>query len=293
MRDKRVAWIGLGAIGLPMAETLMKAGFSTRGFDIRPEAVAAFAKAGGEPATGAADAARDADAMVLVVFSSAQAEQVLFEDGALRALKPRSVVILCTTSSSHAVAGIAERVESEGHLFVDAPVSGGIVGAQSATLSIMIAGSDAACEAANDILHALGDKIARLGARPGQASAMKTVNQLLCGVHIAAAAEALALAEQAGIDPELALGILGSSAASSWMLKNRGPRMLEEEPAIASRLDIFKKDLGIVLDAGKELQSPTPLAELAFRLFSKASEVGLGQKDDSQVVQLYRTRQAG
>lgn len=293
MRDKQVGWIGLGAIGLPMATTLAKAGFSTRGFDIRTEAVAALASAGGDPATSAADAARDADALVLVVFSSTQAEQVLFQDGALGGLKPRSVVILCTTSSSKAVAGIAERVESAGHLFVDAPVSGGVVGAESATLSIMIAGSDAACEAASDILQALGDKITRLGSRPGQAAAMKTVNQLLCGVHIAVAGEALALAERAGIDPEVALGILGSSAASSWMLKNRGPRMLEEQPAIASRLDIFKKDLGIVLDAGKEFHASTPLAELAFRLFSRASEMGLGQMDDSQVIQLYRAAQNG
>jgi 3-hydroxyisobutyrate dehydrogenase len=117
---------------------------------------------------------------------------------------------------------------------------------------------------------------------------VKTVNQLLCGVHIAAAAEALALAQKAGVDPALCLHIVGGSAAASWMLNNRGPRMLEDDPDVVSAVDIFVKDLGLVLDTGRTTKSALPLAAAAHQLFLAASANGLGAKDDSQVVRLYR-----
>jgi putative dehydrogenase len=117
---------------------------------------------------------------------------------------------------------------------------------------------------------------------------VKTVNQLLCGVHIAAAAEAFSLAAKAGIEPEILLEILGGSAASSWMLRDRGPRMLEAEPPVASAVDIFVKDLGIVLDAGRSSRAALPLAAAAHQMFLATSGLGHGAADDSQVLRAYR-----
>ena len=166
--------------------------------------------------------------------------------------------------------------------------TGGTIGAKGGTLTIMAAAPKALFDKLHPVLFTLGDKLFHVGEEPGQGAAVKTVNQLLCGVHIAVAAEAFALAEKAGIDGKLALEILGGSAAGSWMLNNRGPRMFEEEPIVASAVDIFVKDLGIVVDAGRASKTPLPIASAALQMFLAASAMGLGAKDDSQVVEAYR-----
>ncbi len=171
--------------------------------------------------------------------------------------------------------------------FLDAPVSGGIAGATHGTLTIMAAGPDATYAAAKPVLEALGDKLFHVGQRPGQGAVVKTVNQLLAGVHIAVAAEAFALAAKVGVDTAIILEIMGGSAASSWMLRDRGPRMLQAEPPTASAIDIFVKDLGIVLDAGRDARAALPLAAVAHQLFLAASGRGEGAADDSQVIRTY------
>jgi 3-hydroxyisobutyrate dehydrogenase len=280
-------------MGLPMAGNLVRAGHPVRGFDRRREAVEALAGLGAAAAGDAAEAARDADALVLMVVNAAQAEAVLVEDGALDALAPEALVILMATCAPAAVEALAARVVATGRRFLDAPVSGGVAGAQGGTLTVMAAGEPGAFEAAKPLLHAFGDKIFHVGERPGQGAAVKTVNQLLCGVHIAAAAEALSLAERSGIDPAVALEILGGSAASSWMLRDRGPRMLEEEPPVRSAVDIFVKDLGIVLAAGSDARVALPLSALAHQLFLAVSGRGEGHLDDSQVIRAYRALAGG
>lgn len=283
-----IGFVGLGAMGLPMAENLLRAGHAVRGFDRRAEAGESLAGAGGVASPSAAEAARGADALVLMVVNAAQAEAVLLEDGALDALAPQAVVILMATCAPAAVEALAARVVATGRRFLDAPVSGGVAGARGGGLTIMAAGERATFEAAKTILDTLGDKIFHVGERPGQGAAVKTVNQLLCGVHIAAAAEALALAERSGIEPAMALEILGGSAASSWMLRDRGPRMLDEEPPVRSAVDIFVKDLGIVLAAGADSRTALPLSAIAHQLFLAVSGRGEGHLDDSQVIRAYR-----
>jgi putative dehydrogenase len=213
-----------------------------------------------------------------MVVNAAQAEPVLFEGGAASALPEGGVVALMSTCPPGAVANLAARVAALGRRFVDAPVSGGVAGARAATLTIMAAAPAAV----------LDDKVFHVGETPGQGAAVKTVNQLLCGVHIAAAAEALALAARIGVEPGVALRILSGSAAASWMLNDRGPRMLEAEPAVTSAIDIFVKDLGIVMEAGREAKSPLPLASAAHQLFLATSGRGEGSADDSQVIRTYR-----
>ena len=283
----RVGFVGLGAMGLPMARRLIGAGHAVAGYDLKAEALDALAESGGRRAQSVEDAGRDAGALVLMVVNAAQAEAVLADD-VLRATAPGALVLLMSTCAPAAVAALAARVEAAGRRLIDAPVSGGVVGATGGTLSIMAAAPDEALAAARPLLDALGDKVFHVGPRPGQGAAVKVVNQLLCGVHIVAVAEALSLAERAGLDGQQLLTILGGSAAGSWMLRDRGPRMLEAEPGVTSAVDIFVKDLGLVLEAGGAAKAALPLAAVARQMFLAASGQGRGGEDDSQVVQAYR-----
>ena len=283
--SQTIAFIGLGAMGLPMARNLVAKGNAVRGFDLNQAALDALAQAGGAAAPSAAEAARGADALILMVVNAAQAEQVL--DAALDALAPNAIVILMATCAPAAAERLADRVLKTQRRFVDAPVSGGVAGATGGTLTIMAAAPDATFASAKPILDALGDKLFHVGQNPGQGAVVKTVNQLLAGVHIAVAAEAFSLAAKVGVDLDIILQIMSGSAASSWMLRDRGPRMLQAEPPVASAVDIFVKDLGIVLDAGRDAKAALPLAALAHQLFLAASGRGEGKADDSQVIRSY------
>jgi putative dehydrogenase len=283
-----IAFVGLGAMGAPMAENLVKHQFRVVGFDMRQEAREALVAAGGHEADSAAAAAKGADTLVLMVVNAAQARAVLFQGGALEALAPGACVVLMATCSPGDVEAIAAEVERSGRSFVDAPVSGGVAGARGGTLTIMVGATAETLARARPVLDALGDKVFHVGEKPGQGATVKTVNQLLCGVHIAVAAEALSLAQKAGIDGATLFEIMGGSAASSWMLKDRGQRMLAEDPPVSSAVDIFVKDLGIVLDAGRAAKAALPLAAAAHQMFLAASGLGHGGRDDSHVVRAYR-----
>lgn len=282
-----IAFAGLGAMGLPMAKNLLAAGHRVRGIDLNPAALATLAAAGAEPAADAASAARGADVLVLMVVNAAQAEQVLFADGALQALDDGAIVCLMATCPPAAVERIATRVTEAGRRFVDAPVSGGTAGATAGSLTIMAACARATFDALQPVFQAIGQRIFHVGERAGQGATVKTVNQLLCGVHIAVVAEAFALAAKVGVDLEVLLEIMGGSAAASWMLKDRGPRMLQAAPEVSSAVDIFVKDLGIVLEAGRDAKAALPIAAVAHQLFLATSGRGDGRADDSQVIRSY------
>lgn len=284
---KTIAFTGLGAMGLPMAKNLLAAGHRVRGIDLNPVALETLAAAGAEPAADAASAARGADMLILMVVNAAQAEQVLFDQGALQALDTGAIVCLMATCPPTAVERIAERVLATGCRFVDAPVSGGTAGATAGTLTIMAACEHTTYEEMQPAFQAMGQRIFHVGERPGQGATVKTVNQLLCGVHIAVVAEAFALAAKIGVDLDVLLEIMGGSAASSWMLKDRGPRMLQAAPEVSSAVDIFVKDLGIVLEAGRDAKAALPIAAVAHQLFLATSGRGDGRADDSQVIRSY------
>lgn len=289
MPTRNIAFVGLGAMGGAMAETLIKKQFRVTGYDKRPEAIAYLEKAGGKGAASAEEAARGADMLILMVVSAEQAEHVLFDDDALEALKADATVVIGSTCAPDRIAAIAKRVEKSGRGFVDAPVSGGVTGARIGALTIMAAAKKPIYDAAQPVLAAMGSKLHYLGDQPGQGAAMKIVNQLLCGVHIVAAAEGLAFAERAGIDAKTALDVLSGSAAQSWMLNARGPRMIDYDNIVTSAVDIFVKDLALVLDSGRGAKMGLPLAAAAHQLFLAASAMGHGIEDDSQVIETYRT----
>jgi L-threonate 2-dehydrogenase len=285
---KTLAFVGLGAMGRPMAKALLKGGATVRGFDLNPQSLSDLAEAGGIPCQTAAAAADGADALLLMVVNAEQAEQVLFADSAAAALGHGKLVILMATCPPDKVRTMGEKLAAIGIDLLDAPVSGGVVGAQNAALTIMAGGPQATFDRARPILAQLGDKVRHVGLKLGDGAAMKTVNQLLCGVHIAAAAECVALAEKLGLDGQAVIDILSQSAAGSWMLANRGPRMVMDDPPVTSAVDIFVKDMGIVLAAGEQVKLGLPLSALTRQLFLQASGMGLGRSDDSQVVQVYR-----
>jgi L-threonate 2-dehydrogenase len=284
-----IGFIGLGAMGSPMAANLLARGFAVRGFDLQGAALDALSAKGGVPMTSAREAAAGADILILMVVDAAQADTVLFADGAAGALPEGGTVLLMATCPPGAVEALAARVEATGRRFVDAPVSGGTAGAAAATLTVMAAAPEASFEAVRPVLEALGDKVFHVGPKPGQGAMVKTVNQLLCGVHLAVLAEALALARKVGIELDVILEIMGGSSASSWMLQDRGPRMVQPDPPVSSAVDIFVKDLGIVLEAGRGAKAALPLAALAHQLFLATSGRGAGKADDSQVIRTYDT----
>ncbi|MBT9293222.1 NAD(P)-dependent oxidoreductase [Hyphomicrobiaceae bacterium 22] len=292
MTGQRIGFVGLGSMGGPMAVNLARAGFAVVGYDRRAEAAAPLVAEGGRATASAAEAAAGADALVLMVVNAAQAETVLFADGALEALPAGASVILMATCPPGAAAALAARVEAAGRRFVDAPVSGGVAGAKAGTLTIMAAAPADLFAQNRALLLAMGSRLRHVGETAGQGATVKAINQLLCGVHLAAAGEALALAKSVGVDPAVVLDIMSGSAAMSWMLTDRGPRMIRDNPEVTSAVDIFVKDLGIVLAAGQDAGAATPLAATAHRLFVASSEAGHGLEDDSQVVHVFPTLKA-
>lgn len=285
---KTIAFVGLGAMGRPMARNLIKAGFAVRGADVNPAGLAELKAAGGTACASAREAFQGADAIVLMVVNAAQAEAVLFTDDSLAAAPQEAIVCLMATCPPQQVQAIAAKVAATGRRFVDTPVSGGVVGAEAASLTVMAAAPKDVFDTVRPVLEAMGSRTLHVGTEPGQGATVKTVNQLLCGVHIVVAAEALALAEKVGVDTATMLDILTGTSAASWMLKDRGPRMLENEPVVTSAVDIFVKDLGIVLEAGRETKAALPMTALAYQLFSSTSGRGDGALDDSQVIRAYR-----
>ena len=285
---RTIGFVGLGAMGTPMARALLAAGFTVRGADVRASALDELAAAGGVACASAAEAAKGADTLLLMVVNAAQAEAVLFGAGALAALPDGGIVVLMATCPPAAVAAIAEKVLASGRRFVDSPVSGGVAGAKAASLTIMAAADDATFAAIRPVFDALGKRIFHVGDKPGQGAVVKTVNQLLCGAHIAVAAEGLALAQKLGVNAALLLDVMGDSSAASWMLRDRGPRMLQAETEVTSAVDIFVKDLGIVLQAGRDAGAALPMAALAHQLFLATSGRGDGSADDSQVIRCYQ-----
>lgn len=286
--DYTVAVLGLGAMGLPMASRLAT-GLTVHGFDIAPARLDLARERGVKPFPSAREAVADADAVLLAVRDQYQLDDVLFGDaGIAPALRAGSVVILTSTVGTAGVRPVAERLAESGIDLVDAPLSGGPARAGEGDLLIVVGASPTAREKAAPVLELLASTLTVVGDNAGDGQALKTVNQLLCGVHIAAAGEALALADALGLDPAKTLDALMGGAAASFMLGNRGPRMLqaydEDGAEVLSALDIFVKDMGIVGDAARRLGLPTPVAAAAEQLYLSGKAQGLGSGDDSSVI---------
>jgi len=286
-----IGFIGLGAMGRGMASALLAAGHQVTGFDINSAALDWLESKGGRRAASPAAACDGAEAAVLMVVNAEQARAVLFGEaggaGAVEGLPGGALVLSSVTMPAADAAAIAADVEAAGLSYLDAPVSGGVIAAGAGTLTFMCAGSDAAWTAAAPLLDAMGQNIYRLGDRPGPGSTMKMVHQLAAGCNLAVAAEVMSFGAHLGLDPAQVLEVLNVSAGGSWMIANRGPRMLTEGTEPLSAVDIFVKDLGIVLDAARAARFPVPLSAAALQVFLGASGAGFGKHDDSQATRFY------
>jgi L-threonate 2-dehydrogenase len=291
--EQSVAVIGLGAMGLPMARTLLQAGFPVRGADINPASRAALADLGGVACVTPAEAVRGAISALIMVVNAAQVDDVLFGDhGAASSLAPGSVVILSVTMAPAEVQAVGQRLEAVGVLMLDMPVSGGVRGAESGRLVMLAAGPDAAYTAAQPVLTGLGGTVFRVGDRHGQGATVKLLNQLLCGVHLAATAEVMALAERAGVDCRIVHDVIRAASGMSRMFDDRAPQMWAADGPVKSAIDLFVKDLGLVGELGQAVRSPTYLASMAHELFAAAAAAGLGRANDSRIIEVYRGRSA-
>ncbi|MFF4499962.1 NAD(P)-dependent oxidoreductase [Streptomyces sp. NPDC001401] len=283
------AVIGLGAMGLPMA-THLAAHLPVTAYDISGPRLTQLAAAGGTPASTPAQAAAKADTVLLAVRDQHQVDSALFgKNGATETLRPGTTVILTSTVGPEAARTTATRLAEHGVLTVDAPVSGGPVRAGNGDLLIVVGAEDKALDQARPVLDLLASTLTVVGKNPGDGQSLKAINQLLAGVHIAAAAEAIALARGLGLDPATVIESLRHGAAGSFMFADRGPRMVETyenaaAPEVKSRLDIFVKDMGIVTGIAKDAHVPVPLASAAQQLYLLGEAAGLAAHDDSSLV---------
>jgi putative dehydrogenase len=285
----KVGVIGLGTMGMGAALNLHRKNHHVVGCEIRDTARADLAAAGAAVVASPPELPEDLDAVVVFVVTAAQTEAVLFGGtGCLAGLRPGAVVLCCATVAPEAARALGKRITGAGFLMLDSPVSGGKVGAHAGTMTVMASGSDAAFAKAEPVLDAISTKVWKLGAEPGIGSTVKMVNQLLAGVHIATAAEALALGIRAGADPRTLYDVISSSAGSSWMWQNRVPHILAGDDTPLSAVNIFVKDLGIVLDQARALTFPLPLAAAAHQLFLAAAAHGEGAKDDAFVIRVWQ-----
>ncbi|MDN3560618.1 NAD-binding protein [Halomonas sp. FeN2] len=284
----QVGLIGLGAMGMGTATALLKQGFNVTGCDISVGARDAFVAAGGQSVATPAELAH-CHIVLVVVVNGVQVEQVLFgEQGVVSHLAPGSLIIQCATVAPSQAKQLGERVVAQGLMLLDAPISGGAAKAKSGELSVMASGATEAFIYAEAVLNAMAAKVYRLGDAPGVGSSMKLVNQLLAGVHIATAAEAMALGIRMGLDPEVIYDVITHSAGNSWMFENRVPHILSGDYTPLSAVDIFVKDLNIVHQTGRELALATPVASSALQQFTAASGAGFGREDDSAVIKVYQ-----
>ena len=285
---KPVGVVGLGAMGMGVAMSLVRAGFEVHACDVRPEAVQKVVDAGGIAAASPAAMAPLVEVLLTVVVNADQTETVLFgENGAAPHMKPGAVVIASATVSPEFAKALGKRLNDMGLLMIDGPISGGAAKAMSGEMTVMSSGTPAAYAKCEDVLDAIAGKVYRLGDEVGPGSVVKMVNQLLAGVHIAASGEAMALAIRAGANPDQVYEVITNSAGNSWMFQNRVPHILAGDYTPLSAVNIFVKDLGIVLDYAKKNVFPLPLSATAHQMFMSASAAGHGGEDDSAVIKTF------
>lgn len=281
-------------MGQGMAQSVRRAGYSPYVFDVRTKAAQVFASAGGTACQSLAELGKHSDVVVSVVVNAAQTETVLFgdvgsskQDGCAATMKPGSVFIMCSTVDPNWSIALEARLAALGILYIDAPISGGAAKAASGEMTMMTAGKPEAYAIAEPILNAMAAKVYKLGDCAGAGSKVKIINQLLAGVHIAAAAEAMALGLREGVDPEALYEVITNSAGNSWMFENRMAHVLAADYTPLSAVDIFVKDLGLVLDMARASKFPLPLSSTAHQMFMQASSSGFAKEDDSAVIKIF------
>lgn len=283
----KAAVIGLGSMGLGMAQSIAKGGMAVSGFDLNPIALSALAKNGGIAAGSAKDAAIGSDILAVVVVNAAQTRDVLFgEHGVAAVMKRGGVIISCATMAPSNARQLASEAEALGLHYLDAPMSGGAAKAASGQLTFMASGTARAFELAKPALDLVAGKVYNLGDAAGAGASFKMVNQLLAGVHIAAACEAMTFAAKLGLDLGKVYEVITASAGNSWMFENRVPHILDGDYSPRSAISIFTKDLGIVSDMARQEKFPLQIASTALQMFLMTAAAGMDGDDDASVARM-------
>ncbi len=291
MAVQNVCVIGLGTMGMGAAKSCIRAGLNTYGGDISDKALQELKDAGAVKVSKTPkEFGAELDAVIVLVVNAAQVKSVLFGDepNCLAAsLKKGTPVMVSSTMAAADAKEIAEKLASYGLPMLDAPVSGGGVKANAGEMTVMASGAPETFEALKPVLDAVAGKVYNIGTEFGLGSSVKIVHQLLAGVHIAVAAEAMAMAKKAGIPLDIMYDVVTNAAGNSWMFENRMAHVLAGDYTPLSAVDIFVKDLGLVTDTAKALHFPIPLASTAYQMFTNASNAGYGRYDDSAVIMTF------
>ncbi len=281
-----VAVIGLGSMGLGVAHSLARRQIPVSGFDLSADAMTSLARIG-RAAGSAAEAVTGCGIAIVVVVNAAQTRAVLFgEGGVARAMTPGGVIMSCATMAPDDARALARDAELFGLLYLDAPISGGSAKANDGQLTVMASGTPQAFARARPALSAMAAKVYELGDAAGIGAAFKMVNQLLAGVHIAAASEALTFAAKLGLDLAKVYEVITASAGNSWMFENRGAHIVEGDYRPRSAVSIFTKDLGIVSDMARKEKFPLQIASTALQLFLMTAAAGMERDDDASVARM-------
>ena len=290
IKIKNILVVGLGSMGFGIAQSLIRAGYSVYGQDKNLKQQKRLIEEGGYDKNIPFN---DLQAVIIVVLNEKQTREIIFgQNGISEKLKKNSLIMVCTTVAPDFAKEMASSCNDKGLLYLDAPISGGSKKSAEGKLSYMISGSQKAFEVAKPILDCTSETVFEFGEHVGSGSAMKAVNQMLAGVHIAAMAEAITFGITQGIDPKRFLEVISKCAGTSWMLENRAPHIIDNDYSPKSSISIWPKDLGIVLDIAKNSNFSAPLTAAALQQFVSAAGSGLGQEDDAAVAKIY-ARNAG
>lgn len=284
MAITRVGFVGLGIMGAPMAANLLRAGFIVTVWNRSPSRTQPLVEAGAVGADSPADVAAASEVTISCVTNSGDVEEVaLGPGGVIEGAAPGSAYIDCSTISPETARKVAAALDAKGVAMLDAPVSGGDVGAQAGTLAIMAGGDAATFERCLPVLQAMGKTIVHVGPN-GAGQVVKLCNQVAGGLNLLAAAEAVGLARRAGVDPEKMLEVVSAGAAGSWMLSNLAPRAVRGDYAPGFMVDLMQKDLRLVLDAAHETHTPLPGTALVSQLFQSIQADGRGRDGTQSLI---------
>lgn len=285
---KSIAMIGLGSMGMGAAKSCIRAGLDVYGIDLNPIALETLGNYGAKAVASDANLfAHELDAVLLLVINAKQVKSILFDSGLAANLKPGTAIMVSATISAQDAKDIEAGLKSYHLLMLDAPVSGGAIKAEAGDMTIMASGSIEAFTKLAPVLAATAGKVYNIGTEIGLGATVKIIHQLLAGVHIAAGAEAMALAARANIPLDLMYDVVTNAAGNSWMFENRMKHVVDGDYSPKSMVDIFVKDLNLVANTAQDLKFPLPLASTALNMFISASNAGFGQEDDSAVIKIF------
>ena len=288
--NKNILVIGLGSMGYGIAKSLMRSGYKVYGQDKNIDQQQKFIQDGGLEGEVLYD---QLEAVIIVVLNEQQTREIIFgEYGIANKLQNDTLIMVCTTVSPDFAREMDNKCVEKGLLYLDSPISGGSKKSLEGKLSYMISGSQKAQQKAKPLLVATSEKVFEFGTSVGAGSAMKSVNQMLAGIHISAMAEAITFGITQGIEPKKFLEVISECAGTSWMLENRAPHIIDDDYSPKSSINIWPKDLGIVLDIAKKSNFSAPLTATAMQQFVAAAGSGLGHEDDAAVAKIY-ARNAG